>query len=86
MDGAWNDSMLFRGKGNSSAGGIGRIVVPPFSSEAEESSFIVGWWGGTSLVVVRWVNFQVIPGGMMIQRLRWLVKGLVSQCKEVGII
>lgn len=42
LDGAWDDSVLFRGKGNSSAGGIGRIFVPPFSSEVEEEFLIVG--------------------------------------------
>ena len=37
-----DDSVLFRGKGNSSAGGIGRMLGAPLSSEIEEESFIVG--------------------------------------------
>ena len=41
LDGAGDDSMLCLGKGNSSAGGIGRMLATPFSSEMEES-FIMG--------------------------------------------
>lgn len=33
--------MLCLGKGNSSAGGIGRMLATPFSSEMDEESFIV---------------------------------------------
>lgn len=43
LDGAWDDSVLSRGKGNSSAGGIGRIFVPPLPSEVDEERFMVGW-------------------------------------------
>ena len=43
LDGARDDSMLFRGKGNSSAGGIGRMLVPAsMSSEVEEDASIMG--------------------------------------------
>lgn len=42
LDVSGDDSMLFRGKGNSRAGGIGRMLVAPLSSEVEDESFIVG--------------------------------------------
>lgn len=42
LDGVWDDSAMLLGKGNSSEGGIGRMLVAPFSSEMDESSFIVG--------------------------------------------
>lgn len=42
LDGAWDVSVLSRGKGNSSAGGMGNMFVPPLSSEVEEEPFIVG--------------------------------------------
>ncbi len=43
LDGARDDSMLFRGKGNSSAGGIGRMLVPAsMSSEVEEDASMMG--------------------------------------------
>ena len=46
LDGAWDDSVLFRGKGNSSAGGIGRIFVTLVSSEWEDEIFIVRYGEG----------------------------------------
>lgn len=42
MDGSWDDSVLLLGKGNSSAGGIGRMFVTPVSFEVEEEPFMVG--------------------------------------------
>lgn len=34
-DGSWDSSPLVRGKGNSRAGGMGRMFVPPSSAEEE---------------------------------------------------
>lgn len=51
LEGIWVASVLLRGKGNSSAGGIGRMLVAPSSSKTEEESFIAGGRVGTSVAV-----------------------------------
>ena len=75
MDGVWDDSVLFRGKGNSSGGGMGRILVTPASSEGGES-FMVREWEVTSLAVTQCVDFQ---GEKMIWSISRLVEGRMSR-------